>query len=243
MENIDKKDFKRKRNGNWGGIVLIVVGVFLLLGRMNLAIPAWAKSWQMLLIIIGVLVGAKHKFRGGGWVIMIIVGAIFMVRDFATLPFNSSQFVWPALLIALGIFMLFKKSCEYKGQGHKFKVQEGTSNEDTVNSIVVFSGESKIILSKNFKGGKITAVFGGSDINLMQADFNGTVEIDVQAVFGGTEIVVPSNWTVRGDISPIFGGVEDNRPLELMKANSSPEKILVLKGTCVFGGIEIKSYA
>lgn len=241
MENIDKKDFKRKRNGNWGGLVLIVVGVFLLLSRMDLAIPAWVKSWQMLLMIIGVLVGAKHKFRGGGWMIMIVVGAIFMIRDFANLPFNSSQFVWPALLITAGIFMLFKKNCEY--QAHKFKVPDGTSTEDVVNSAVVFSGENKNILSKNFKGGKITAIFGGSDINLMQADFNGTVMIDLQVVFGGAEIVVPSNWTVRVDISPIFGGVEDKRPLELMKANTSPDKVLILKGTCVFGGIEIKSYA
>jgi predicted membrane protein len=96
------------------------------------------------------------------------------------------------------------------------------------------------VVSKDFKGGKVNAVFGGVDVNLTQADFSGTIVIEADCVFGGVEIVVPSNWNVKVDMNTIFGGVEDNRPVEMMSNN--PDKILIIKGSCVFGGVEIKSY-
>jgi hypothetical protein len=59
-------------------------------------------------------------------------------------------------------------------------------------------------------------------------------------VFGGSEIIIPADWSVRSEMTSIFGGLEDNRIKRA--SDDSPEKILILKGTCVFGGVEIKSY-
>jgi hypothetical protein len=44
---------------------------------------------------------------------------------------------------------------------------------------------------------------------------------------------------VRSEIAAIFGGVDDKRP---QPANAAPEKILVLKGTIIFGGVEVNSF-
>jgi hypothetical protein len=113
-------------------------------------------------------------------------------------------------------------------------------SDEYLDVTAVFSGVNRVVVSKDFKGGTATAVFGGTDINLTQADFNGTIEIEANCVFGGVEIVVPSNWNVKVKMDTVFGGVEDNRPVEMMSNN--PDKVLVIKGTCVFGGVEIKSY-
>ena len=89
-------------------------------------------------------------------------------------------------------------------------------------------------------GGDITNIFGGTEINLTQADIQGVATIDVTTIFGGAELIVPSHWSVKSEIVTIFGGVEDKRTVATI--TETPEKALVLKGTIIFGGIEIKSF-
>lgn len=96
-------------------------------------------------------------------------------------------------------------------------------------------------MSRDFKGGDVTAIFGGAVLNFMKADINGAAVIDISAVFGGCEIVVPANWKIQVDITTILGGVEDKRHTDLI-TNGPAEKLLILKGACVFGGVEIRSY-
>lgn len=75
----------------------------------------------------------------------------------------------------------------------------------------------------------------------MQADINGKVMIDVTQIFGGTKLLVPAHWEVQTEMVAIFGGIEDKRPQSHDK-NYDGVKILVIVGTSVFGGIDIKSY-
>jgi predicted membrane protein len=81
---------------------------------------------------------------------------------------------------------------------------------------------------------------GGADINLGQADIQGEVVLDVTAVFGGVKIVLPSNWKVVSEMSAVFGGIEDKR--QVVEDNARMDKLLILRGTSVFGGIEIKNF-
>jgi predicted membrane protein len=83
-------------------------------------------------------------------------------------------------------------------------------------------------------------IMGGTEINLMQADINGTVILEVTQIFGGTKLIVPSNWEIKPEMVAIFGGIEDKRTMQNVSGNT--DKILVLKGTTLFGGIEIRNY-
>jgi len=102
----------------------------------------------------------------------------------------------------------------------------------------VFGGTKKKVMSKDFKGGEINCVFGGNDLDFMQADINGSAVLEVNVVFGGAKLLVPNHWKVQSDVDCAFGAVEDKR----RDATEVSDKTLVLKGTVAFGGIEIKSY-
>ncbi|HTD42132.1 MAG TPA: DUF5668 domain-containing protein [Mucilaginibacter sp.] len=114
-----------------------------------------------------------------------------------------------------------------------------TYGDDYLDAVSVFGGVKKTILAKDFKGGEIVNIFGGAELDLTQADINGRVVLDITQIFGGTKIVVPSNWQVVSDIAAVFASVDDKRIRTTATGN---EKILVLKGVSIFAGIDIRSY-
>jgi predicted membrane protein len=113
------------------------------------------------------------------------------------------------------------------------------SSEDYLDATTVFGGIHKNILSKNFKGGDITIFMGGAEINLSQADIQGTVTLDITQIMGGTKIIVPPHWEIRSQLTSVFGSIEDKRQ-NLSATN--PDKVLIIDGSSVFGGIEIRNY-
>jgi len=114
------------------------------------------------------------------------------------------------------------------------------SADDYLDAVSVFGGVKKTILSKNFKGGEIVNVFGGAELDFTQANIEGHVVIDITQIFGGTKIVVPSNWRVVPDMAAVFASVDDKRIRTSAPADS--DKVLVLKGVSIFAGVDIRSY-
>ena len=119
---------------------------------------------------------------------------------------------------------------------------EGPSGDDHVNEVAVFGGVTRQFFSKDFKGGRVTAVFGGTELSFVNADIKGTVYMEVNNIFGGTKLVIPSSWTVKHNISAIFGGIEDKRQVVPGAGGTDPDKVLILHGTCLFGGLEIRNF-
>lgn len=234
-------------NSTGRGFILLLIGAFFLLKNLNLDIPFWVLSWQMIVIGIGLIIWLASSFKNNGGLIMMLVGGVFLMKDIFSWPYDVSRFIWPAAMIAGGIYFIFRRRTPWDEKKEKMEKMEkyhafsySSTSDDVLNISAIFSGVNKIVVSKDFKGGEMNAIFGGTDINLTQADFNGTIEIEVNCIFGGAEMVVPANWDVKINMSTIFGGVEDKRPVELM--TSQPEKTLIIKGACIFGGLEIKSY-
>ncbi|MBS1662557.1 MAG: hypothetical protein JST68_16055 [Bacteroidetes bacterium] len=120
-----------------------------------------------------------------------------------------------------------------------FGSSQSYTADDFIDTTSIFGGVHKKIVSKNFKGGDITTMLGGTEIDLTQADFTGTVRLDVTQIMGGTKIIVPPHWEVRSEVTAVFAGFEDKRQQPAM---TNPDKILVIQGTSIFGGIELKNY-
>lgn len=236
-----------------GGIMIVIIGLLFLGREMGLAIPGWLFTWQMLLIAIGVYTGIKHSFRNFSWLILILVGGAFLLRDFYP-HIGITQYIWPVAIILVGLGFIFKpksKLCRDANIAHKFNKRKFSSEarekrgeewgEDYLDISAVFGGVIKNVISKDFKGGEVSAVFGGVELNMSQADFEGKIELEINAVFGGASLIIPPHWEVQSELAAVLGSVEDKRPLQ--KDHSGNDKrILILRGSAVFGGIEIKSY-
>ena len=227
-----------------GGLLIVAIGVVFLARQAGVYIPGWVLSLETILIALGLYIGFRHSFKGGVWLIPILIGGFLLVDDFYP-EYDLGDFFWPLVLIGVGLFIIFRsgrKHRDWRKWDEKHTVTENTS-EDYLDSTVVFGGIKKNIISKNFMGGEAVTVFGGSEINLTQADINGTVVVDLTQIFGGTKLIVPAHWQVQSaDLVAVFGGVDDKRPMTANAVTEVTNKILILKGTCLLGGIEIRSY-
>lgn len=237
----------------WTGIFLLVIGVLFLLRTGDYGIPGWVYTWPMLLVGLGFFLGVRHNFRGGFWFVMMLVGGVFLVQEISP-DVKMKPYIWPMVLIILGLFFIFKPRRRWQGKDAEDEPQRITdtnsnigasketvnSGEDIVDTTSIFGGIKRNVLSKNFKGGDIVNIMGGSEIDLTQADITGTVRLELTQVFGGTKLVVPSNWQVKTEMAAIFGGVEDKRSVR--DTTQDPNKVLILAGTSIFGGIDIRSY-
>jgi predicted membrane protein len=251
----ERMDRHHSKHGHiWTGAFILLVGVAALVKASVTDLPDWVFSWKTFLIALGVFIGLKHSFRGGSWFLLILIGSGFLLRDVYP-DLAIRRYIWPVVFIAIGAFIIIRprraswsqsswwdeKKSKASEQGATIlDEEESWSQDDYIDTTSIFGGAKKHILSKDFKGGDIVNIFGGTELNLTQADIKGTVVLEITTVFGGTKLIVPSNWEVKSEAVTIFGGLEDKR--SITAPAEMPAKVLVLKGTVIFGGIDIKSY-
>ena len=225
------------------GLFVVGIGVLLLARQAGMDFPRWIFSFESILIALGLYLGIRHSFRGVAWVIPVLIGGFLLLDDFYP-EFDIEDFTWPLIIIGIGLFIMFratKKKSDWKKWEADAALHEDTSDE-VLDSTVIFGGAKKNIISKNFRGGEAVTVFGGTEINLMQADLTGPVVLELTQVFGGTKLIVPPHWKVWSkDMVTILGGIDDKRPM-MGNPSEDTNKTLILKGTCMLGGIDIRSY-
>lgn len=261
-ENIDDKmrswEKSHRRGKVLGGLIVVGIGSLFLAREMGMYIPHWIFSWKVLLIVIGIFVGVKHSFRSAGWIVPVLIGSAFLLRDnFPELAI--SHYIWPIAIIFFGLMIMFKprrKGCgnrrayrrwgrhqDWQQKSEQWNAYQEKKNSDNYIEInTVFGGIERNIITKDLKGGEINVVFGGAEINMTQADFQDRMELEIHTVFGGTKLIVPPHWEVKSEITVVMGSVEDKRKIHSdLSMNAS--KILVLRGDVVFGGIDIQSYS
>lgn len=238
-KNSGREKFRSRSGRGLAGLVLVIVGGVLLSRQLGLDVPEWAITWEMLLITLGVYFGARRSFQPGGWVVMILVGTVFLLRDFYP-EVLIWHYIWPVAIILVGLWMILKpKRTKRNWDDWEHWRTEPDSSDNAIEVNSVFGGTKRKILSKDFKGGEINTVFGGNDLDLSQADINAVATIEANIVFGGVKLIVPAHWQVKSEVDCVFGTVEDKRRDSTTAADN---KTLVLKGSVVFGSIEIKSY-
>ncbi len=253
----DEQFFSDRSGRVMGGFLLVMVGAVLLVSRMGVDLPSWITSWPMVPIVGGLYFGARHRFQGWGWVIPIGVGVFFLTGSFIH-GLVLERLFWPVVIISVGLFMMFKSQLKTsrkkrreinrsvslnpaEAQTETTDAQPLDTGDDATELITIFGGTKKVVISKNFQGGEAVTFFGGVELNLTQADIHGKVHLELIQVFSGAKLVVPSNWRIQTEeMVCIFGGVDDKRKADTLSHTS--EKVLVLKGLCLFGGIDIKSY-
>ncbi len=222
----------RSRGKLIAGTIIVIAGLLFLFRELGLYIPRWIFSWEMILIAIGVVILVRHKFQRLSGYILIAIGVLFKLNDFYPDLINLRLF-WPILIIFFGGSMIYrakfgrKKDKDWKklaGQADFFGMGDVEySPDDFVDGVSLFGSVKRKVTTKNFKGADLFTMFGGTEINLMNADFEGKALIDITNIFVGAEVIVPADWTVHSEISSIFGGMEDNRSKNI--SEDDPEKL------------------
>ncbi|NOT75587.1 MAG: hypothetical protein HOP08_11705 [Cyclobacteriaceae bacterium] len=236
LDQDNRNNKSSKSSGrSMGGLILVAIGVVIMADRMDLGLPYWVTTWPMIPIAIGLYIGARQSFRVGGWLIPILVGVIALLQE-EILDRDIRHLIFPTVIIAIGLYMIFRPKKTKWGKNH---ITEDINDGDFLDSSILFGGAKKNIISKNFTGGRIENFFGGTDLNMMQADFKGTIVMDFNVAFGGVKILVPPQWNVKNEITAVLGGIDDKRP---SVQDADPTKLLILRGSVMFGGVDIKSY-
>ncbi len=222
------------------GLIFLLLGLYFLLNNFDLIpfeLPDYITSWQVFLILIGLLLLASRERQGGG-IILIVVGLVFLLPEFFDVSVGEvvRQF-WPLALVAIGVVLLVRRSQEKKTT-NEFEV-EGDRVE-FIDETAILGRNDRLITSEYFRGGKITTIFGSNEVNFVNARLaEGQHELDVFTLFGSTELTVPRDWDVKVDVTPILGSFEDRRRQVLLPGN--PAQQLTIRGLVLFGSGELVS--
>ena len=249
-----------RRTGVFFGILLILLGGLLITANAGLLPENMGRiviSWQMLLIVIGILSMLKRHTFGG--LFLILVGGFFIIprlaEVFPTIFFwVNDHFIsdyWSGLLVGAGILIVIywivspRKGLQTWHHGHvkhchrnKWEKKEYDINGN-FSKTHVFSAGTYIVLEPEFKGGELKAVFGSSEIDLRKTSLpEGDTYLLIESVFSGVVLLIPDDWKIDTQIECVFSGIADKRRF-IEPAN--PSKRLILVGSCVFSGCEIKN--
>lgn len=155
-----------------------------------------------------------------------IIGLIFIILGISAFTgFDFGRYIGPLILITIGFLIL---------RGPSRNSSSRKTEQDFLNEVLIFSGMQRSVMSKNFDGGKIVAVFGGADLDISKCDTKEKkINMELVSVFGGIKLRIPENWYVTSEAVGIIGGVDN-------KTSAKTRKIeLHINGAAIFGGIEL----
>lgn len=208
------------------GILLVIVGAIFLLDNLgfDIDLPWYLFRWPMILIAIGVVNLLTGNPRPA--FIFFALGGLFYLQLFDIIHFRD---FWPLILIIIGLSFIFRR-----------KTVVSSSSEtslDVFDEVAIFGGGNKKFVSKNLKGGKISCVFGGLEIDLRDSTPEDGATIEIFCMFGGVELLVPEDWKINMAATAIFGGFSDDRA----KVTTDTIATVHVKGFVMFGGGELKN--
>lgn len=218
------------------GVIAIVLGVLFLLDNLRIIEDfRLSRLWPVIFIIFGVLKIRQSRTVPSYFVgsVLICVGTIMILHRLGIIYFSWHTW-WPVFMILAGGAFILKGFYRHRGQDETNIPK--ADNEHVVQATAIFGGNSRIIASQDFKGGEVTAVMGGCEIDLRHASVADDATIHVFALFGGIDIKVPTDWAVFLNGTPILGGFDDKT---LHPADQT--KRLHIQGYAIMGGVEVRN--
>jgi predicted membrane protein len=226
--------------GLFWGVVVTLLGVIFLLNNIGVinAAHLW-RFWPLVLVIAG-LANIFDPARRVWGVILMVGGTFLQLNELGIAHFTWAAF-WPMVLIAVGLMVLWNSLTSPKSTSAS--PTAGGDPRTTVVGAAVFSGLERRVTTQDFQGGNVTAIFGGIELDLSEANMQADeATLEVTAIFGGAEIRVPYSWQVSYRGAPVFGGVEDKTRIRASEDVSGMKtKVLNITGAVIFGGLEIKN--
>ena len=216
------------------GVTIVALGGILLLRNLEIIKfdswnVFWGTVWAAGLVLAGlVTIVSSRKLLTRAWGLLLMAAGVSIgLNAYGVIDVSIWKLFWPVILIAVGLMMVFSI-----GSANRKRAEE--SGTDDNEKVAIFYGEQSRVRG-DYTGGSATAIFGGVDLDLRQANIKDGVIIDVFTFCGGININLPDDVIVKNEVRGVLGGSDDKT-----MSKPSAKKTIYLKGECVLGGLEIK---
>ena len=208
------------------GLLLVIVGSLFLLDNLgfDIDVPYYLFSWPAIFVVLGIINLLSGNRRSS--LIFFGLATIFYLHYYDVINLRN---VWPVILIIIGLSFILRKKSRPKSASE--------SSESYFDEVAIFGGTEKKFVSEKLEGGKVSCIFGGSEIDLRGSKAQDGAVIEIFCMFGGVELMLPDDWKVNMDATAIFGGFSDARKT----ITDKPSATVHIKGFTMFGGGEIKN--
>ena len=216
------------------GVTIVALGGILLLRNLEIIKfdswnVFWGTVWAAGLVLAGlVTIVSSRKLLTRAWGLLLMAAGVSIgLNAYGVIDVSIWKLFWPVILIAVGLMMVFSI-----GSANRKRAEE--SGTDDNEKVAIFYGEQSRVRG-DYTGGSATAIFGGVDLDLRQANIKDGAIIDVFTFCGGININLPDDVIVKNEVRGVLGGSDDKTV-----PKPSAKKTIYLRGECVLGGLEIK---
>ncbi len=181
------------------GVVVVLAGILLLLERtgvVEIDLGAIASTlWPLVVVLVGIVSLALVPRAWFGPAVIATVGVVLLLDRLHVLDVSVWDYLWPVavILIGLGIALGAARS----------------GDERHITALAFWWGAERRTRTQDFRGASLTAIMGGVELDLRDADIQERARIDVFTFWGGVDIKVPRGWDVRTTGLPLMGGWEN----------------------------------
>src|ERR1039457_2042312 len=184
-----------------GGLILVAIGVLFLLGNLHIVRGTdWISYWPVIPIVIGLvqLVDSSSSSGRIGGGVMLVVGGLFLADNLGYINFPIWD-LWPLILIAVGLMMVWKRAGFVTGKQAADRIHRRwnlpdmsagcTTSSGYVSEFAIFGGSKRVMTTQDFRGGKVSKIFGGCALDLTGAAMVEDAAVaHVAALYGGSSI-------------------------------------------------------
>lgn len=220
------------------GLAIITLGVIFggnALGLFN--IDFFFDGWWTLFIIVPSaisLITEKGKLAS---LVVLAAGIYLLLAAQNVFTYEAAwKVIVATILIVAGLAIIFKGFCRGNNDKEVEKKVEDLKDEKVMDSqTAIFSGSDRVYNGEVFSGSNLVAVFGGVELNLINAKFEKDTVIKAFCLFGGIDIKVPEDVQVKIKSGFVFGGASDDRKGDIGKGKYT----IYLDANGGFGGISV----
>jgi len=214
------------------GLVVLTLGVLWTLDNLGMLdasrIIYW---WPVVALGWGVIylfgLGVRRNVNLGSF--WTIIGAISLLNTLGVIHVTIFA-LWPVFLVVMGASMVFRG---WRGTGW---IKGAADSGSRPNVTVFLGGAEHKVVGQDLRSADVTAIMGAMSVDFRSSRLaEREVKVDVFALWGGIDLVVPEGWRVEGRVTPILGAFQD-----LTKTPADPNAPkLIVAGEVVMGGIEV----